>query len=66
MPSPKSSTKPPKLVESAKSAVKSVKSKSKSLSKNLIKAEQVALSWDAPGLMAGVDEAGRGPLAGPV
>jgi len=24
------------------------------------------LSWDTPGLMAGVDEAGRGPLAGPV
>lgn len=24
------------------------------------------LSWAAPGLMAGVDEAGRGPLAGPV
>jgi ribonuclease HII len=28
--------------------------------------EQVALSWDVPGLVAGVDEAGRGPLAGPV
>jgi len=28
--------------------------------------EQLGLSWDAPGLMAGVDEAGRGPLAGPV
>ena len=24
------------------------------------------LSWDAPGLIAGVDEAGRGPLMGPV
>ena len=24
------------------------------------------LSWDTPGLWAGVDEAGRGPLAGPV
>jgi len=24
------------------------------------------LAWDAPGLVAGVDEAGRGPLAGPV
>lgn len=24
------------------------------------------MSWDAPGLTAGVDEAGRGPLAGPV
>ena len=28
--------------------------------------EQLGLHWDAPGLMAGVDEAGRGPLAGPV
>jgi ribonuclease HII len=28
--------------------------------------EQLGLDWDAPGLVAGVDEAGRGPLAGPV
>ncbi len=28
--------------------------------------EQVCLPWDVPGLIAGVDEAGRGPLAGPV
>jgi ribonuclease HII len=28
--------------------------------------EQLGLPWDAPGLVAGVDEAGRGPLAGPV
>ncbi len=35
-------------------------------SKKFLKAEQAALSWDAPGLMAGVDEAGRGPLMGPV
>lgn len=28
--------------------------------------EQIAFSFDAPGLVAGVDEAGRGPLAGPV
>jgi ribonuclease HII len=27
---------------------------------------QAALDFDAPGLVAGVDEAGRGPLAGPV
>lgn len=26
----------------------------------------MTLPWDMPGLMAGVDEAGRGPLAGPV
>ncbi len=28
--------------------------------------EQGCLPWHAPGLIAGVDEAGRGPLAGPV
>lgn len=28
--------------------------------------QQVGLPWDVPGLIAGVDEAGRGPLAGPV
>lgn len=28
--------------------------------------EQVALPWHTEGLLAGVDEAGRGPLAGPV
>ena len=28
--------------------------------------EQLALGWTTPGLLAGVDEAGRGPLAGPV
>lgn len=28
--------------------------------------QQVEFVWDAAGLMAGVDEAGRGPLAGPV
>lgn len=28
--------------------------------------EQKPLAWDSPGLLAGVDEAGRGPLAGPV
>jgi ribonuclease HII len=35
-------------------------------SRKFLKAEQAALVWDAPGLVAGVDEAGRGPLAGPV
>jgi ribonuclease HII len=35
-------------------------------SKKPWRAEQVALPWDVPGLVAGVDEAGRGPLAGPV
>jgi ribonuclease HII len=35
-------------------------------SKKLLRPEQVALLWGATGLVAGVDEAGRGPLAGPV
>ena len=30
------------------------------------RARQMPLAWVAPGLVAGVDEAGRGPLAGPV
>ena len=34
--------------------------------KKFFKAEQASLIWDVPGLVAGVDEAGRGPLAGPV
>lgn len=36
------------------------------LSKCFLRAEQSSLDWDTPGLVAGVDEAGRGPLAGPV
>ncbi|HXE22120.1 MAG TPA: ribonuclease HII [Rhodoferax sp.] len=35
-------------------------------SRKFFKAEQAPLVWDTPGLVAGVDEAGRGPLAGPV
>ena len=40
-------------------------------SRNYFSAEQASLrqsrlDWDVPGLIAGVDEAGRGPLAGPV
>ena len=35
-------------------------------SKKSYKPEQKQLAWDPVGLMAGVDEAGRGPLAGPV
>lgn len=31
-----------------------------------MRSEQLGLVFDAPGLIAGVDEAGRGPLAGPV
>jgi ribonuclease HII len=35
-------------------------------SRKFLQAEQATLMWDTPGLIAGVDEAGRGPLAGPV
>lgn len=35
-------------------------------SKPFLPIEQRSLDWDVPGLIAGVDEAGRGPLAGPV
>ncbi len=35
-------------------------------SRKLSVPEQATLAWDVPGLVAGVDEAGRGPLAGPV
>ena len=35
-------------------------------SRPFLRAEQLGLIFDVPGLIAGVDEAGRGPLAGPV
>jgi ribonuclease HII len=35
-------------------------------SRKSFKPEQLGLHFDRPGLVAGVDEAGRGPLAGPV
>jgi ribonuclease HII len=35
-------------------------------SRKFLKLEQLGLAWRGPGLIAGVDEAGRGPLAGPV
>lgn len=35
-------------------------------STKFLQAEQAPLAWDGLGLLAGVDEAGRGPLAGPV
>ena len=35
-------------------------------SRRFLKPEQLGIDWRGPGLVAGVDEAGRGPLAGPV
>ncbi|NBW48759.1 MAG: ribonuclease HII [Betaproteobacteria bacterium] len=43
-----------------------LKKSSKAKSTFAAKVQQAAFSWDIPGLVAGVDEAGRGPLAGPV
>ncbi|MFM2051127.1 MAG: hypothetical protein RL682_1618, partial [Pseudomonadota bacterium] len=40
--------------------------RSKKSSKAEAPSHQVAFVWDLRGLVAGVDEAGRGPLAGPV
>ena len=35
-------------------------------SRKSFRLEQLGPGWERPGLVAGVDEAGRGPLAGPV
>jgi ribonuclease HII len=35
-------------------------------SRKYFQTDQIAFDWDKAGLIAGVDEAGRGPLAGPV
>ena len=40
--------------------------RSKKFSRAEMQAAQLGLRWDVAGLIAGVDEAGRGPLAGPV
>lgn len=41
-------------------------SKAETVAAHVAAMKQAALLWDVPGLVAGVDEAGRGPLAGPV
>ncbi len=43
-----------------------VRGAAKARSGKAVAAQQTALVWDVTGLIAGVDEAGRGPLAGPV
>lgn len=45
---------------------KPVKSSTRRSRRAELPALQTPLCWDGPGLLAGVDEAGRGPLAGPV
>lgn len=44
----------------------SKKSSNSKIRPDLQAAQQAAFVWEQPGLVAGVDEAGRGPLAGPV
>ena len=61
MPSPKSSPKAQPLAPPGAPAKAPRK-----VSRKRFRFEQLGLGWDLPGLVAGVDEAGRGPLAGPV
>lgn len=46
--------------------MRSPKSSKSDRARTRLRGEQVSLAWDPTGLIAGVDEAGRGPLAGPV
>jgi ribonuclease HII len=62
MPSPKLS---PKAAIKPKTALRTGAAARSEGAKPLVM-EQVALVWEVPGLTAGVDEAGRGPLAGAV
>lgn len=69
MPLPKSSKLKPAKAKSAATKVVAkggvgILAKSRRL--DPASAQQVALQWGVTGLIAGVDEAGRGPLAGPV
>ena len=56
----------PPMPSSKSSKVNVSKAQSAKSAKKTPVAQQVAFVWDLPGLIAGVDEAGRGPLAGPV
>jgi ribonuclease HII len=62
MPSPKSS--PPKATKPKPSVRSGATARPKRVKPVVL--EQVPLLWNTPGLTAGVDEAGRGPLAGSV
>lgn len=58
---------PSKALPTRKTAARAVPARTKSAAKPaVLTAAQAALLWDPPGLVVGVDEAGRGPLAGPV
>lgn len=58
---------PSNALPTRKTAARALPARTKSAAKSaVLTAAQAALLWDPPGLVVGVDEAGRGPLAGPV
>jgi ribonuclease HII len=58
---------PSNALPTRKTAARALPARTKSAAKPaVLTAAQAALLWDPPGLVVGVDEAGRGPLAGPV
>lgn len=58
---------PSNALRTRKTAARALPARTKSAAKSaVLTAAQAALLWDPPGLVVGVDEAGRGPLAGPV
>lgn len=58
---------PSNALPTRKTAGRALPARTKSAAKPaVLTAAQAALLWDPPGLVVGVDEAGRGPLAGPV
>ena len=58
---------PSNVLPTRKTAARALPARTKSAAKPaVLTAAQAALLWDPPGLVVGVDEAGRGPLAGPV
>ncbi len=63
---PKSSPQPELLALPPLPKARKKRSDAKPIRKKKTAVAQVEFAWDAPGLIAGVDEAGRGPLAGNV
>jgi ribonuclease HII len=63
---PKSSCQPELLALPPVPKPRKRRADAKSARQKIEQVAQVVFAWDAPGLVAGVDEAGRGPLAGSV
>jgi ribonuclease HII len=66
MPRPLKSPQPPLLALPPVPKLRKRRSDAKPIRQKKVPVVQVEFAWDAPGLIAGVDEAGRGPLAGNV